>query len=322
VIVTLTPNPSVDRTVEVLRLRRGAVMRARAARVDAGGKGVNVSRALAANGHKSLAVLPIGGAEGVQLTALLVELGVDIVPVPISQSVRANVAIVEPDGTTTKVNEPGPRLRRAEVTALICATIDAARDGGHAAPWLALCGSLPPGTPSDLYLRLVVALRGSGIRVAVDSSGPAFLKTLGAGPDLVKPNREELAEVVGRPLETLGDVVDASQQLRTRGVATVLASLGADGAVLVGAAGVLYGEAPVAEPRSTVGAGDAMLAGYLSTASAGASNGARAALVEALAWGAAATSLSGSRMPEPADLDRAAVRVHDVVDRNRPLKGA
>jgi len=318
VIVTLTPNPSVDRTVEVLHLRRGAVMRARAAHVDAGGKGVNVSRALAANGHKSLAVLPVGGAEGVQLAALLAGLGVDIVPVPIGQSVRANVAIVEPDGTTTKVNEPGPRLRRAEVSALVSATIDAARDAGHAARWLALCGSLPPGAPSDLYFRLVDALRDSDIQVAVDSSGPDFAKALAGRPDLVKPNRDELAEIVACQLLTLGDVVDAAQELRARGARTVLASLGADGAVIVGPDGVLHGEAPVAEPRSTVGSGDAMLAGYLSASSTGAVS----ALAEALAWGAAATSLPGSRMPEPHDLDRAAVRVHDAIDRNRPLKGA
>ena len=98
----------------------------------------------------------------------------------------------------------------------------------------------------------------------------------------------------------------------------MLASLGADGAVVVGPAGAVYGEAPVAEPRSTVGSGDAMLAGYLSASATGAVS----ALAETLAWGAAATSLPGSRMPEAHDLDRAAVRVHDAIDRNRPLKGA
>jgi len=93
VIVTVTANPSLDRTIEVDALRRGDVLRARASRLDAGGKGVNVARALAANGHKATAVLPCGGAEGSQLTALLAESGLDLVAVPIDGTVRSNVTV-------------------------------------------------------------------------------------------------------------------------------------------------------------------------------------------------------------------------------------
>ena len=116
-IVTLTPNPSVDRTIEVDALHRGAVLRARATRVDPGGKGVNVSRALAANGRETRAVLPAGGWEGEQLAALLAPSDVPVVVVPVAGSVRANVSVVEPDGTVTKLNEPGPRLSAEEVEA-------------------------------------------------------------------------------------------------------------------------------------------------------------------------------------------------------------
>lgn len=311
-IVTLTPNPSVDRTVEVDRLERGAVLRARAARVDPGGKGVNVARALAAHGRKTVAVLPSGGAEGVQLAALLAAEGIDVIPVPVAGAIRANVSVVEPDGTVTKLNEPGPAVSPAEMAALLDATVACA----GSADWVVASGSLPPAAGESLYAELIRRLRAGGARVAVDSSGPALASALPAGPDLIKPNREELAEATGHPVDTLGEAVAAAEQLRARGARVVLASLGTDGALLVGPEGVRYGEAPVAEPRSAVGAGDALLAGFL----AGGGDG-PAALTEALAWGAAAASLPGSQMPRPQDLRRAGVRLV-AVNPDRPLKGA
>ena len=310
-IVTLTPNPSVDRTIEVDALHRCAVLRARATRVDPGGKGVNVSRALAANHRETTAGLPAGGWEGDQLAALLAPLQVPVVLVPVAGSVRANVSVVEPDGTVTKLNEPGPRLSPDEVEAVTAATVTAAAD----AEWLACTGSLPPGAPIDLYARVVERLGSASVKVAVDSSGPPLLATLPAGPDLIKPNREELAEATGRSITTLGDVIAAAEELRSQGAAAVLASLGADGAVLVDATGATFGSAVVERPRSAVGAGDAMLAGFL----AGGGSGPQA-LVEALAWGAAAASLPGSRMPTPDDLDHAAVRLADRIDPDHPLK--
>lgn len=309
-IVTITANPSLDRTIEVHDLVRGAVHRAAAFREEAGGKGVNIVRALAANGHKTRAVLPTGGSDGTLLTALLAASGIDFVTVPIAAGVRTNISVVEADGTVTKLNTAGPTLEPSEVDALVAAAVETA----GAAAWAACSGSLPPGAPEDLYARLVDALRAVGCAVAVDTSGPALTSALAARPDLVKPNGEELAEAIGTPVTTLGDAVDAAQELRRRGAKTVLASLGGDGAVLVDADGAVHGEAPVAVVRSAVGAGDASLAGFL----AGGGHG-RAALTEALAWGAAAVGLPGTRMPTPADLDRAAVRIHDHLDPTRSI---
>ena len=312
-IVTLTPNPSVDRTIEIDALVRGAVIRAKAVHVDASGKGVNVARALVANGVKARAVLPSGGAEGAQLAALIAEEGIETTTVPVAMPVRANVTVVEPDGTTTKLNEPGPVLDVDEVEALVAATIAASRG----ASWLACCGSLPPGAPPDLYARLAASLRDAGVKVAVDSSGPALAAAVDAGPALVKPNDEELAEVTGMRIETIGDVIAAAGELRRRGVGTVLASLGRNGALLVDADGAVHGSSTVIRPRSTVGAGDALLAGFLAAGGAG-----RQALAEGLAWGAAAVSLPGTQMPTPADLDRSAVSLHDHPDVDRPLGGS
>jgi 1-phosphofructokinase len=302
-IVTFTANPSVDRTAEVDQLIRGKVLRAGTVRVDGGGKGVNVTRALTANGFPSVAVLPAGGAEGAQLLALLAAESLLVSAVPVKGSLRANVTIVEPDGTTTKINEPGPELSSIEVVALTEALLEAA-DGSE---WAVLSGSLPPGAPSDLYAALVLRLRALGVRVAVDADGPLLRAVLAVGPDLVKPNRRELAQASGVSVITPADALVAIEELRAAGARSVLASLGPDGAVLVDHTGAYHATAPAPLRRSTVGAGDALLAGFLAAAGLGPD-----ALAEAVAWGSAAVSLPGSRMPCPADLDRSAVRVNPL----------
>ena len=170
-IVTVTPNPSLDRTVEIDALERGGVLRARRASVEAGGKGVNISRALAANAIPTLAVLPSGGFEGAQLTGLLATPEVEVVLVRIAGAVRANISIVEPDGTVTKINEPGPELTPDEFDALSHATLRAAAG----ADWLAASGSLPPGASPDFYARLIELLAPTSCRIAVDSSGEPLL---------------------------------------------------------------------------------------------------------------------------------------------------
>ena len=304
-IITLTANPSVDRTVEVAALRPGTVIRARASRVDAGGKGVNVARALAAHGCKAKAVLPSGGAEGAQLEALLAASGLDLLTVRIAGSIRANVTVVEADGTTTKLNEPGPVLSLDELDALAVTLSDAAGP----ADWVVLSGSLSPGAPAGWYAGLIRQLHGTGPRVAIDSSGPPLAEAIAARPDLVKPNREELAELTGRSIDTIADVVGAAVTLTGRGVHTVLTSLGPAGAVLVRRNAAWHATAAALEPRSTVGAGDALLAGYLAAGADG-----PGALAEAVAWGSAAAALPGSRMPGPGDISHTGIHITDLTD--------
>ncbi|HEX9609615.1 MAG TPA: 1-phosphofructokinase [Candidatus Limnocylindria bacterium] len=299
-IVTLTLNPSVDRTVEVETLARGEVMRALSVRVEPGGKGINVSRALAAHGLPTRAVVTVGGAEGEHLITLLRDTGIEIVPVRIGGAIRSNITVAEPDGTTTKFNEPGAQLSPEELAAVFAAVSGAV----ESADWLVASGSLPTGTPATFYADLVRMLAGSGTRVAVDTSGAALESVLPAGPTLVKPNRDELAEVTGRPLGTIADVLEAAVRLRDLGAGAVLASLGAEGAVLVDDDGAIHGRTPAVPPLSSVGAGDAMLAGFLAGGGKGPD-----ALIEALAWGAAAVLQPGSGMPSPNDIDRAAVQL-------------
>ena len=217
-IVTLTPNPSIDRAVLIEALRRGEVHRATGSRIDPGGKGVNVSRALAAQGADTVAVLPSGGPEGHLLDELLDSAGVAHESVPVSGTVRMNISVLEPDGTTTKLNEPGPTLSEAEVAMLLDTTLERSTAAG----WVVGCGSLPPGAPTELYAVLVRRVRERGGRVAIDSSGASFAAAVAATPHLIKPNHEELAELVGHDLPTppVSSSPPASRSSRSASAAT------------------------------------------------------------------------------------------------------
>ncbi|WP_149548763.1 1-phosphofructokinase [Streptomyces marokkonensis] len=309
-ILTVTPNPSLDRTYEVPSLDRGEVVRATGERVDPGGKGVNVSRAVAAAGRRTVAVLPLGGAPGALVADLLHAQGIEVAPVPVAGATRSNIALAEADGVLTKINAPGPELTAAERELLL----DTVRQQAPDADWIACCGSLPRGLAPSWYAELVARVHAAGLRIALDTSGPALVAALRERPDVVKPNAAELAEAVGRPLTTVGDAVKAAEDLRAAGARAVLASLGADGQLLVDDDGAWFGTAPVDAVRSNVGAGDASLAGFLVAGGRG-----PGALASAVAHGAAAVRLPGSVMPAPGDLAPAAVTVTAEVPVDRVL---
>ncbi|MCU1569037.1 MAG: 1-phosphofructokinase family hexose kinase [Pseudarthrobacter sp.] len=308
-IVTFTANPSLDRTVALPGpLERGEVQRAVSVSQESGGKGVNVSRALVASGLESVAVLP--GADNDPVLAGLRESGVPFVSLPIAQPLRTNVALTEPGGVTTKINEPGPVLDENQQEALIKLLVETARG----ASWVVLAGSLPPGFPADFYATAAQRLRssadGAAPRIAVDSSGQPLAAALtgGAGglPDLLKPNAEELAELAaaaGFPSPATAEELEADPAAAAAaaaavvrsGVGAVLATLGSKGAVLVTADGAWLATHPPVAAVSTVGAGDSALAGYLLAQGQGAAPA--DCLRQAVAHGAAAASLPGSTVP-------------------------
>ncbi|WP_434995611.1 1-phosphofructokinase family hexose kinase [Arthrobacter sp. Ld5] len=300
-IVTLTANPSIDRTVELTApLTRGAVQRAVHVVQEAGGKGVNVSRALAMSGVPTLAVLP--GDDDDAVLAGLRGISLPFRNLPIGAALRINTAVTEPDGTTTKINEPGPELSPMRLEELLAAVV--AESAG--ADWLVLAGSLPPGAPSTFYTTVTDAVRKaygpSAPLVAIDSSGEP-LAAAAAGipaPDLLKPNAEELSELTG--IGT-GDDLEQDLELAAKacavlvaaGVGAVLATLGSRGALLVTDAGAWHAVHPPVTARSTVGAGDSALAGYLLAHSAG--EPPEDCLRQAVAHGSAAAALPGSTVP-------------------------
>ena len=234
-IVTLTPNPSIDRTLVLGQpLRRGAVHRIEASGSQAGGKGVNISRACLSADVGTLAVLPADPEDPFvhELTAS----GIPSRLTPCDGPVRVNLTITEPDGTTTKLNSPGS-LASGEVLASLADTLHALADE---ADWIVLAGSLPPGAPQAWYAELVGDLRAR-TRVAVDTSAAPLLAVVEhldtAPPHVMKPNGHELATLTGGDGDQLeADPVAAAQAARTlveRGVGAVLATLGGHGAVLV-----------------------------------------------------------------------------------------
>ncbi|MGO4804470.1 1-phosphofructokinase family hexose kinase [Arthrobacter sp. 2MCAF15] len=309
-IVTLTANPSLDRTVALPGpLLRGEVQRAISVRQESGGKGVNVSRALVASGLKTIAVLP--GAEADPVLTGLRETEVPFAALPIGEPLRSNVALTEPGGVTTKINEPGPVLSGDQQEALISLLLDHARG----AAWVVLAGSLPPGVPADFYATVTRRLRSmfdgeAAPRVAVDSSGEPLAAAVSGDtsgkPDLLKPNAEELVELAAaagfatnksaEELEADPEAAAAAASAVVRsGVGAVLATLGSKGAVLVTADGAWLATHPPVTAVSTVGAGDSSLAGYLLASSQGAAP--VDCLRQAVAHGAAAASLPGSTVP-------------------------
>lgn len=294
-IVTLTPNPSLDRALHLDRLETGAVNRAAATHLHPGGKGINVSRALAAHGVASRAVLPSGGADGAQVVALLAAHGVETHPVPVAGDTRSNITLSEACGATTKINAPGPVLSADEQAALLAAVSAEVRAGATA---VVAAGSLPAGVDDGFFARVADLGAAHGVPVLLDTSGaPLAAAVAHGGLALVKPNDEELAELVGHDLVTVGDVLAAAHQVRAQGTGAVLVSLGAHGALLVTGGGAWWAGGPPLVPVSTVGAGDSTLAGFLAADGDPADR-----LRRAVAWGRAAVLLPGSAAPHPGDI--------------------
>lgn len=301
-IVTLTPNPSIDRTIALSeRLERGGLIRSTDAHDDAGGKGVNVARVVRKAGLLAVAVLP--GDHDDPLLSKLRELQVTHRAVPTGNPSRINLTLAEPDGTTTKINAPGHSIDPQHLAQMIT---EVAREA-VGARWAVLSGSLPPGVDPGWYVEVIDAIKDSGLRIALDTSGAplhAAVDNVAEHLDLIKPNSEELSELVGAPVADieadLGTARGAIQPLLDRGIGKVLLTLGSTGAMLASADGTWFAPAPTVQARSTVGAGDSALAGYLVGDLSDFDEPKRLAL--AVAYGSAAASLPGSRMPEPADL--------------------
>jgi len=313
-VITVTLNPSLDRTLDVEGLEVGEVNRAVGTHLDAGGKGINVSRGLHQHGLPTVAVFPLGGPDGQVLASELAASGVPVRPVPIAGSTRSNITIADSRGITTKINAPGAALSAAELDA-VCDAVAEELDRG--ARGVVAAGSLPDGVPSTILTRLARLAAERGVPYAVDTSGAPLAEAVAAGGlAVVKPNDDELAELVGRELSTVGDVLEAAREVLAPGNDAVLVSLGAHGALLVTDAGSWWAGGPRLVAVSTVGAGDSTLAGWLAAERSPAPERLRTAV----AWGRAAVLLPGTEMPRPEHLDLASVRVVHEPDPARALK--
>jgi 1-phosphofructokinase len=314
-VVTVTPNPGLDVTyVLPASTQASEVSRASRSTLEASGKGVNVSRALHAVGVPTCAVLPVGGPTGRCLVELLED---DQVPhriVPQQGHTRINTTALRPGADTVKLNGPGAALTTEEQEALLATTRLAIEDArsAHAETWLAVCGSLPPGVAPRLVTELVHLAHAHGAKCAVDASGGALESALRAKADLLAPNRDELADVLhgGTRIGGLEEAVDVAVSLSKETGSHLLISMGADGALYADGVQALHATAPPLTPVNTAGAGDALLAGWLTTTA-----DARSRLAVAVRWGRSACLSPTTVDSRPGSRNPQAVTVTDMARR-------
>ena len=308
-IITVTTNPSIDRTIGVDALTLGGVNRGALTAVDPGGKGVNVSRALASYGAKTHAVLICGDLGSQWFSKKLNALQIAHHVIKAEGITRSNITLQEANGTVTKINEPGFELSK-EVLHELYETLDGLELKGA---WVVLAGRLNPGAGVNTYRDLAQFVRDRGAYVAIDGSGPEFKAAIEVKPELIKPNQFELAELVGKPIKTIHDVISAAREIIETGVNQVLCSLGKDGAILITKNEVMHCEPEQTAVGTPVGAGDILLAIYLG-------GGAKpAALKDAIAWSAASVPLPGTAIPTKAQAAAVGVKVNTVASETREL---
>ncbi|MBK1624085.1 1-phosphofructokinase [Afifella marina] len=263
-VVTVTLNPAIDQTVVVDGMTLGEVHRASSVQSNAGGKGVNVASCLADWSVPVIATGILGGGNPGPFEALFSAKTIRDLFVRVPGETRTNIKIADPTrNETTDINLPGPVADDAaleRVKAVLNETVSPDS-------LVVLAGSLPAGLPDETLARLSAALRGRGARVVLDTSGAPLKAALSAPaenlPFCVKPNQHELEEWAGKPLPRREDLLAAAAALQASGIAVVVVSLGAEGALFVTKDQVLKGRSEPVETLSTVGAGDAMVAGLV-----------------------------------------------------------
>ena len=301
-IVAVTLNAAIDRTVTIHDFAAGAVNRVEKIQSNPGGKGINVAAALADHGHRVAAAGFLGRANVGPFEELFAEKGIADHSVRIAGQTRIGIKITDPAlNQTTDINFPGPTPSAADLALLRekIASLDA--------PWFVLAGSVPPGIDHGIYAELIEELHGLGRKVLLDTSGAPFVRALAAAPDVLKPNVHEFEALVRRSLPTVEAVIAAAREVVAGGVGLVVVSMGEQGACFITAAEAVIALPPEITVQSTVGAGDAMVAGILSAQLQGLPLRECARL--ATAFSVEKLSRVGSGLTSPAALERAMQQV-------------
>jgi 1-phosphofructokinase len=293
-IATVTLNPAIDQTVRADHFRPNTVNYAQAMQFDAGGKGINVASFLADTGHAVVVTGFLGQDNAAIFEQFCASKHVDDQLVRIPGSTRIGVKIVdEANQQTTDINMPGlPPPTEALDT--LHKTI-----GGLATScdWFALSGTLPPGVPATTYATIIAQLKGYGRQVVLDTSRDALREGLRAGPTIIKPNVDELQQLTGQSLPDETAIEQAARQLLNGGIRLVVISMGERGAMFVDAANTLLATPPPVLVKSTVGAGDAMVAGLIASQVQGLNLADSARLATAFSLGAITSA--GHNLPAP-----------------------
>ena len=259
-IVTLTLNPAIDKSTEVERLIPEKKMRCPEMLVEAGGGGINVSKAISELGGNSLALFTSGGNNGKFLEGLLIEKDISIKPISVSGHTRENIVVTElATNKQFRFVMPGPALSTQELNS-IKEVISNLKD----VSFLVCSGSLPPGAPDDFLGQIADIATARSIKFVVDTSGQPLKDALQKGVYLLKPNLSELCFLVGKNYLEVSEINEAAQKVLDTGLCEVLVvSMGPAGAKLVTKKEIIHINAPVVKKQSTVGAGDSMVAGII-----------------------------------------------------------
>jgi 6-phosphofructokinase 2 len=300
-IITLTMNPSVDRSTSVERVSPERKLRCGPPRLEAGGGGINVSRAIRKLGGASLAVYVRGGPPGEMLERMLAAEGVEQHPIETEGWTRENFAVLETSTSAQyRFNVPGPELTEAECRRSLDALV-ALLDRGSAI--LVASGSLSAGTPGDFYARVVRIAREAGAPMIVDSSGDPLREAVAAGVDAIRINYAEMVQLAGRPLEDDTRIEAAGRGLIESGKCrNIVVSLGAGGAIVITPERARRIVSPAVPVRSRVGAGDSMLGAIALRRAQGWSF--EDAVRFGVAAGAAAVMTEGSELCRREDAER------------------
>ena len=298
-IVTVTLNPSLDRTITVDRLKVGESNRWTNLHYYAGGKGIDVSRAIHEMGGQTVAYGFIGGPEGRTLEILLDEDGVLFSFTPVEQATRINFIVSDTRShQQTIINAPGPRISKKELERFI----EKLRRVSPSPDAMVISGSVPPGVPADIYYEIIMEAKRHGVKAILDATGQWLAEGIKANPYLIKPNVRETEELLERELPTEEAIIEAAFDLVDMGVEIVVVSRGKDGVIAASKRSIIKAVPPPVKVRSAVGAGDCTTAGLALKLASG------EPLVEACrlgtAMGTAAVLTLGTELCHKADVER------------------
>ncbi len=294
-IVTLTLNPAFDVHCSCENFRPYHESIAKIASKDAGGKGVNISRALSVNGVENLAVVIVGKENGEEFCKTLEKDGLTVGAVWTKGRIRENITLHESQNPETRISFDGFICEETILTQ-VNEKIGAVDE--HTI--VAFTGSIPKGVTSANVLSLLQTLKIRGAKIVIDSRSVSLDELVSFKPWLIKPNKDEAESYTGKSIQTIDDVVQMAQELHEKGVENAMISLGGDGAVLASDKGVFYAKTPKITVKSTIGAGDSTIAGFIDGAVKGLCI--ENVLKRAAAYGTAACQQEGTLPPLPCEI--------------------
>ena len=258
-ILTVTLNTSIDKLYLMEKIRPETVMRVKEVHNTAGGKGLNVSRTAAKLGEKVIAMGFTGGFNGKYLESLVESPLIRCAFTHVDAETRSCINCWDlSDGRSTEYLEPGAPVS-PEDTARFLADFDRELPGVDV---VSVSGSIPEGVPEDIYCSLIRRCRQAGVPVLIDTSGSRLVSAVKEKPSFIKPNEDEIVQLLGRSVSSPEETARALMELHEGGIPCAVLSMGAEGALLACSEGVFHGKPPKLIPRNTVGCGDSMTAGF------------------------------------------------------------